>query len=43
MELRSDTRQISHLSHVNLILRYYGGQLKTAIEQEAGEKIDCKR
>ena len=24
-------------------LRYYGGQLKTAVEQEAGEKVDCKR
>ena len=24
-------------------LRHYDGQLKTAVEQEAGEKIDCKR
>ena len=24
-------------------LDHYGGQLKTAVEQEAGEKIDCKR
>ena len=31
----------SRLSHVNVVLRYYAGQLKTAIEQEAGEKIDC--
>ena len=36
-------RQKSRLSHVNIILRHYGGQLKTAVEQEAGEKIDCKR
>ena len=32
--LRSDTRHKSRLSHVNM---------KTAVEQEAGEKIDCKR
>ena len=24
-------------------LRHYGGQLKTAVEQKAGEKIDWKR
>ena len=24
-------------------LRHYGGQLKTAVEPETGEKIDCKR
>ena len=36
-------RQKSRLSHVNIVLRHYGGQLKTAVEQEAGEKIDCKR
>ena len=24
-------------------LCHYGGQLNTAVEQEAGEKIDCKR
>ena len=34
--LRSDIRQKSRLSHVN-------GFLKTAVEQEAGEKVDCKR
>ena len=39
----SDTRHKSRLSHVNIFLRHYGGQLKTAVEQEAGEKIDCKR
>ena len=30
-------------SHVNILLSHYGGQLKTAVEQEEGEKIDCKR
>ena len=36
-------RQKSRLSHVNGFLRHYGGQLKTKVEPEAGEKIDCKR
>ena len=36
-------RHKSRLSHVNIYLRHYGGQLKTAVEQEAGEKIGCKR
>ena len=40
---RSDTRHKSRLSQVNVFLRHYGRQLKTALEQEAGEKIDCKR
>ena len=39
--LRSDARHESRLCHVNVLLRHYGGQLKTAVEQEAGEKIDC--
>ena len=39
----SDTRHKSRLSHVNVFLRHYGGQLKTAVEQEAGGKIDWKR
>ena len=38
--LRSGTRHKSPFSQVNV---YYGGQLKTAVEQEAGKKIDCKR
>ena len=33
----------SRLSHVNVFLRHHGGQLKTAVEQEAGKKIDWKR
>ena len=42
--LRSDTKsQITPLSHESFFLRHYGGQLKTVVEQEAGEKIDCKR
>ena len=36
-------RHKSHLSHVNIFLRHYGGQLKTAVEQEVGEKIGFKR
>ena len=41
--LRSDTAsQITPFSR-ECFLRYYGGQLKTAVEQEAGKKIDCKR
>ena len=28
--------------HLNLFLRHYGGQLKTLVDQEAGEKINCK-
>ena len=28
-------RHESRLSHVNIFLRHYGGQLKTAVEQEA--------
>ena len=32
------TRHKSRLSHVNIILRHYGGQLKTAVEQEMGKK-----
>ena len=40
--LRSDMRHKSRLSHVNVFLSHYGGQLKTAVEQEAGEKIDWK-
>ena len=41
--LRYDTRHKSLLFHVNVFLRHYGGQLKAAVEQELGEKIDCKR
>ena len=41
--LRSDPHHKSRLSHLNVLLRHYGGQLKTALEQEAGEKIDDKR
>ena len=36
------TSQITSVSR-ECFLRHYGGQLKTAIEKEAGEKIDCKR
>ena len=35
-------RHKSRLYHVNLFLRHYGRQLKTAVEQETGE-IECKR
>ena len=31
--LRSDTRHKSRLSHVNVFLRDYGGQLKTTVEK----------
>ena len=41
--LSSDTRHKSRFSLVNVFLRYYEGQLKPAVEQEAGEKIDWKR
>ena len=41
--LRSDHVIKSGLSHGNVFLRHYGGQWKTAVEQEAGENIDCKR
>ena len=41
--LRSDTRHKSRFPHVIVFLRHYGGQLKTAVKQEAGEKIYCKR
>ena len=41
--LRSDTTsQITPFSR-KCFLRHHGGQLKTSVEQEAGEKIDCKR
>ena len=30
-------------SHVNVLLCHYGGQLKAAVKQKAGKKIDCKR
>ena len=36
--LRSDTRHKSRLSHGNVFLRHYGGQLKTAVEQEAARR-----
>ena len=36
-------RHKSHLSHVNVFLRHYTGQLKTAVEQVSGEKIAWKR
>ena len=36
-------RHKSHLSLLNVFLRHYRGQGKTAVEQEAGEKIDFKR
>ena len=36
-------RHRSRLSHVNVLLCHYGGQLKTPIKQEAGKKIDWKR
>ena len=35
-------RHKSRLSHVNVFLRRYGGQLKTAIKQEASEKMTGK-
>ena len=38
----SITSQITPFSR-ECFLRHYGGQLKTAVEQEAGEKIDWKR
>ena len=37
------SRQKSRIFHVNLLLRHYGGQLETTVEQEAGKKIDCKK
>ena len=41
--LRFDTAsQITPFSS-EYFLRHYGGQLKTAVEQELGEKIDWKR
>ena len=41
--LRSDTAsQITPFPR-ECFLHHYGGQLKTAVEQEAGEKIDWKR
>ena len=36
-------RHKAKLYHLNLLLCHFGGQLKTAVEQEVGEKIDCKR
>ena len=36
------TSQITSFSRESF-LRHYGGLLKTAVEKEAGEKIDCKR
>ena len=39
--LRSDTSQITPFSR-EYFLRHYGGQLKTAVEQDAGKKIVCK-
>ena len=36
------TSQITHFSR-GCFIHHYGGQLKTAVEKEAGEKIDCKR
>ena len=36
-------RQKSRIFDVNVFLRLYGRQLKTAVEQEAIEKIDYKR
>ena len=43
LNLRSDTRRKSRLPDLNVLSLHYGGQLKTAVELEAGEKIDCKR
>ena len=41
--LRSDaTSKITPFSR-ECFLRYYGGQWKTAVEQEVGKKIDCER
>ena len=41
--LRSDTAsQITPFSR-ECFIRHYGGQLKIAVEQEAGKKIDLKR
>ena len=41
--LRSDTTsQIAPFSSESF-LHHYGGQLKTAVEKETAEKIDCKR
>ena len=36
-------RHKSRLSYVNIFLRHYGGKLETAVEQEVGVKIGCKR
>ena len=36
--LRSDTRHKSRHSQVNVSLRHYGGQLKTALGQEEGDR-----
>ena len=41
--LRFKTHHKSRFSHVNVFFRHYGGQLKTAVEREVGEKIYCKR
>ena len=41
--LRSDTVSQITLFSRDYFLRYYGGQLKIAVEREAGEKIGCKR
>ena len=36
------TSKIMPVSH-EYFLSHYGGQFKTAVKQEASEKIDCKR
>ena len=33
-----NTRHKSRLSHANILLCHYGGQLKAVVEQKAGEK-----
>ena len=41
--LRSDTTWKIALFLLECFLRHYEWQLKTAVEKEAAEKIDCKR
>ena len=41
--LCSDTKSQIMPFSPECFLSHYGGQLKTAVEKEAGEKMDCKR
>ena len=41
--LCSDTTSQIMLFSQEYFLRHYGGQLKTSVEQEVGENIDCKK